>query len=185
MKARMQVVRTNTEQGVSKIEQDTVYKIGTCTVTNARKVEKKVLSTKYRGVFAKLSWVNNPTFNSKTAILKSGEIMNLIITPANDEAVVTFAESERKANGEKLAFTLEKQTRPISGSIEGELIGKAHNFTAPNERVAKGTINKDANYVAYDNGNWQNLPFNAGSYKTAENGQTIIVLKCLGPAEDG
>ena len=141
------------------------------------------MSSKYRGVFAKLSWVNNDGYNTKTALLKNGEIMVLMVTPASDDATVTFAEQSRKANGEKMKFSLEKQTRPVGGSIDGELL-ETSEFTAANERVAKGTINKDAKYASYAKNNWQNLPFNAGSFKTAENGQTIIVLKCLGTVED-
>ena len=183
MKARLEVIRSNAESGITKIEQSAVYRIGINPHNNSRKAENKVLSTKYRGVFKPLSWVNNDGYNTKTALLKNGDIMVLIVKPASEDAAVTFAEQSRKANGEKLRFSIEKQTRPVGGNITGDVL-ETNEFTAPNERVAKGTINKDANYANYKDGNWQNLPFNAGSFKTSDNGQTIIVLKELGKAED-
>ena len=182
MNAKLTVIRINAESGISKTEQTAVYRIGDCKHTNAKKVDK-VLTTKYRGVFKPLSWVNNKEFNTKTALLKSGEIMVLMITPADEDAKVTFVEAARKQAGEKLSFVIEKQTKPVSASDDPEVL-ETNTFTAANERVAKGTINKDAKYVAYGNGNWQNLPFNGGSYKDADNGQTIIVLKSLGVVED-
>ena len=183
MKASLTVIRSNAESGISKTEQSAVYRIGSCKHTNSRKAENKVLSTKYRGVFKPLSWVNNDGYNTKTAVLKNGDIMVLIVKPVSDEAKITFAEQSRKANGEKLRFSIEKQKRPVGGNIEGDVL-ESNEFTASNERIAKGTINKDAKYDSYADGNWQNLPFNASSFKTAGNGQTIIVLKCLGKAEN-
>ena len=183
MKATLRVIRTNGENGISKVEQEATYRIGKCSHTNARKAEKKVLSSKYRGVFAKLSWVNNPTFNSKTALLKSGDILILIITPASEDAAVTFAESERKTNGEKMSYVLQKKSRPVSGKPTGEPIGDPHNFTAANDRIVKSEINKNPDYKAYT-GQWHTLPFDTGCFKMSENGQTIIELRCLGKAEN-
>ena len=183
MNAKLNVIRINAESGISKTEQTAIYRIGSCKHTNARKAEDKVLTTKYRGVFKPLSWVNNADYNTKTALLKSGDIMILMITPADEDAKVTFVEAARKQTGEKLSFVIEKQTKPINASDDPEVL-ETNTFTAANERVARGTINKDAKYVAYTESNWQNLPFNGGSFKTAGNGQTIIVLKSLGTVED-
>ena len=183
MNAQLEVIRVNAESGISKTEQTATYKIGTCKHTNARKAETKVLTSKYRGVFKPLSWVNNEAYNVKTALLKNGDIMILMITPADEDAKVTFVEAARKATGEKLSFVIEKQTKPVSASDDPEVL-ETNTFKASNERVARTGINKDAKYVNYTNGNWQSLPFNDGIYKDADNGQTIIVLRNLGVVND-
>ena len=108
--------------------------------------------------------------------------MILMITPADDDAVLTFVEASRKQAGEKTNFQIEKQTKPV-GTAKPEVL-ETNTFLAANERVARTAINKDDKYANYKDGNWQNLPFNQGIYKDADNGQTIIVLKSLGVAND-
>ena len=160
------------------IIQDDVFEHGS-TIKHGlqRKAETVILAEAHRPAFANAKWTNEDVnIDDETvrmmhkSVFTAAATMQLVLRQVSDDAEVTVESTVRNVNADKDYYIAEVQTID-NGAMTAEHVST---IQAANLRAAKLRLNGEVDEF---DGQWGNMPFDAGIYKSHSENSSIFVLR--------